>query len=138
MGRGTDENGEMSPEEWANSSAFEAQLLGSGIIDWVSTALLDIRGALENPHNPPELGDCYVISAAQWILYAGKELFSDRRQPRDAKDQSLRTGTLFPGPPGVSLERWQFWKKRFGELGAQLGNEAKKEAEAAIIAMEAI
>jgi len=56
-------------------------------------------------------------------------------QPRDAEDQSLRVGTLFPGPPGASLERWRLWKKRFGELGGQLGHEAK-EAGAVMEAIE--
>jgi len=141
VGRGSRPFGPMSTEEWPSFHAFNARLLGSGLDALERPAVFAIwafRDALEEPHDPPGLGDCYVITAAQWILYAGKALFSDRTQPRDAKDRALNGGSLFRRPPGMSLGRWHFWRSRFRKLSSQLGDKARQEAERSVAVMEDI
>ena len=65
---------------------------------------------------PPKELDLAVAFAALWLQYAGTEMY------RKIDDAKVITG---PGPtwemPGVSTQRWAYWKFRLGEI-AEDGN----------------
>lgn len=74
----------------------------------------------------------YIPAAAPWILIAGPNiwLFSKRNDGATGDNVTQRWiggddggELLWVGSEGFSLERWGFWKKRFGEIS---GIEAKK------------
>lgn len=50
-----------------------------------------------------------VPPAATWVLIAGKKIY-----------ELCRTGKLEKGR-GFSLDRWAWWKMRFGDIGSNLG-----------------
>ncbi len=87
--------------------------------------------ALELPLDTPERfqqTEIYVPPAAQWILIAGRNIHRCCRTRQDNTGdlviqcwKGAYGGTLlWTGEEGFSIERWEFWKQRFGEI-AQLG-----------------
>jgi len=64
----------------------------------------------------------YIPAAATWIRHAGDTI---RKLCVDI-ERGATCGTLEPGctwewkgENGFSIERWQFWKRKFGELAAE-------------------
>lgn len=47
-----------------------------------------------------------VPVAAQWILFAGNEIYNCKEVTNG------QSGALWKGPPGFSTARWDFWKTR--------------------------
>ena len=45
----------------------------------------------------------------------------------DMEKRMLKGGSLFKGEPGLSDERWAFWKQRFQELGGQVEDQELKQ-----------
>ena len=73
----------------------------------------------------PQL-DVYVPLAGMWILLCGNVIFAHCRNlvTPDYKD----AGKNWKGANGFSIERWIFWKKRFGEIkGHDQASEKTKE-----------
>lgn len=77
--------------------------------------------------------EMYVPAAAQWILLAGECIwgFCKERAGNDGSmvDQRWIGGydggdLVWKGEEGYGVERWAFWKKRFGEIGNLEGTEA--------------
>lgn len=74
----------------------------------------------------------YVPAASQWILKAGAtvERFCRERANNDGEMGVKRWiggddggDSMWDGEEGFSVERWAFWKKRFGEMGRLEGAE---------------
>lgn len=88
--------------------------------------------------------DCDVAAAAEWIIHGGDSLFDeisetrfelamDDRNGEEGNEgthqrQQTPVGPLYKGKAGCSLDRWRFWKQRFGEVGKLLGAEVKGSA----------
>lgn len=112
-------------EGWKNLNKFTALLTATGIksLDYSLYALWQMRNALEedkfeHPENEDWL-NLEVSAAAQWIFFAGEELF------RFSEEDSLRGcekhnnapgGRRWKGSHGYSLERWALWTARFREI----------------------
>lgn len=87
-------------------------------------ALCGITSGIEAGYQTPEDyrdGAIYIPSAATWFLIAGKKIYelcksnyrrkdSSRYLAKEKKDYQWR------GDNGYCLERWAFWRKRFGEI----------------------
>lgn len=91
---------------------------------------------------PPEVYrsslNCAVAAAAEWIIYSGCFIFERLTElGTDGKDRERRgegdecsrvsIGPLFKGKAGLTMERWNFWKQRFGELRKLLDAQVKKK-----------
>ncbi|KAF8906980.1 hypothetical protein CPB84DRAFT_1744776 [Gymnopilus junonius] len=123
-----------------NFVAFAARLTKSNLADRAHHhAIQDFREALEEEPDPraraylqqgPRL-DTYVPLAAAWTLFAGGIVFAHCRvsgsgDNTDVRDRTSRDGGKnWKGANGFSVERWNFWKKRFGEIKGH--NQASEE-----------
>ena len=147
--------------QWLNLNSFIARLwtsVGSGTdatIEFEFYAGVALRSALEgysdftgtarreeDRKNDGAL-DCDVAVAAEWIDQAGSVIYAashgkDGGEP--APEDKACPGTLYHGPQNFCDERWQFWKKRFGEISTEEGVSEKSKSRAleAKLAMEKI
>lgn len=118
-------------DEWW-SQATPHQNITSFAARWLKTrrhmhwyVVGSLSQAIEaNPETPEELEHTlmYVPPATIWIMLAGKTILQlckdnyHRSHPR-----SVHNSDLWKGDLGFSVERWIFWKKRFGEIAALKG-----------------
>ncbi|RLL96285.1 hypothetical protein CFD26_106374 [Aspergillus turcosus] len=102
--------------EWINLQAFAARLMSKCDPSLSLFAVWSLRSGLEEELSDKEL-DGEVAAAAMWMVYGGETLFSqlaDAVQDEE-KERMMKPGTLYSGQGQLCLERWQFWKRRFGE-----------------------
>lgn len=69
--------------------------------------------------------ECRVWVASEWIIHCAGPIFQDmnsKEEPDESTARSLRTGPLCNDKQPLSVERWEFWKKRFSELAADAGS----------------
>lgn len=64
--------------------------------------------------------DLEVSAAAQWIFYAGKEMFLFEHEYPSGGNKGARGkgGPRWPGKHGFCRERWDLWKVSFLEISA--------------------
>ncbi len=105
-------------------------------------AIWTMRSALETPAYKDL--DAFIPAAAAWITVLGSEMYSwDREFPYgDKHGDPGKGGELWEGQYGPCRERWQFWRRRFGDLSMsdRLTNDLRgiaKDAEAQMAAIEA-
>ncbi|KAK3344875.1 hypothetical protein B0H65DRAFT_464783 [Neurospora tetraspora] len=129
-------------ERWCNLNAFVATLLSTGAINWRELPIWELRDGLEESLEElsQEGKDTRVVVATLWIKHAGKFIWehSLAGKPEDLDEtdsRMLRAGELYQGQPGYSRDRWDFWKKRLGELRSQVSNLRSSAIEEAIGAM---
>ncbi|PLN85829.1 hypothetical protein BDW42DRAFT_190591 [Aspergillus taichungensis] len=132
-----------SPEEtrteWVNLNSFAARLLASLSVTWVNFAVWTMRDALENRGDDKDISTMHVDAATEWVLHAGKELVGCATSTNQNEERALAGGKLYHGPAKMCAERWDFWKKRFGEVAEAPGDDrVKAKAKKAQEAMEAI
>lgn len=60
--------------------------------------------------------DCLVPIAAQWILIAGRQIFSRIDDPRLMRVSTSVGEQLWKEDKALSLERWKLWRGRFGDI----------------------
>ncbi|KAI5809201.1 hypothetical protein BZA77DRAFT_391816 [Pyronema omphalodes] len=142
----------IGPEDgdrWVNFNAFCARLTRDGTCDRSSHAIWDLREALEEDLDQGEdaceeekYPDVRISVAANWITIAGDVLYRHSSDCGKGGELGVASqGKLYSGQAGFSLERWAFWKERFGVVKAS-GNitdgtkQAAEEAEAAMINIE--
>ena len=114
-----------------------AKLQKSGKDDgWNSYGFVVIRDALECGYvQPPlvqvnrniplhgEILNATVPPAAQWICHAGdslhaycKDTLESSVESRKEDSRMVECGELYKGSRDVDLNRWRFWKRRFGDI----------------------
>ncbi|GES64670.1 hypothetical protein ATEIFO6365_0009015900 [Aspergillus terreus] len=106
---------EEATAAWVSLNAFAARLFTLDSISWPNFAVWTLRSALEE-ELPGRKLECDVKAAAQWIVRCGSTIF--RHTATAIETKSFRGGSLYNGPPCISMERWTFWKQRFGEISA--------------------
>jgi hypothetical protein len=92
-------------------------------------AVWSLRSGLEEELSDKEL-DGEVAAAAMWMVYGGETLFSQLADAvqDEQKERMMKPGTLYSGQGQLCSERWQFWKRRFGEMSEEIQvNEETKE-----------
>ena len=109
----------------SNFVAFSARLTQSGIADRAEHfSIHDFREAFEvEPdkrakayHKQGPRLDVYVPLAVIWIFLCGNVIFGHCRNPGTHNQSYNDAGKNWKGGNGFSVERWNFWKKRFGEI----------------------
>ena len=112
-----------------NYIAFAARLTQHGLADRSLYYFInDVWAALEEEPDKRAKAyrkqgpgfDVYVPLAGIWILLCGNVIFGHCRGPgtplRLAGYEWGKGGKNWKGESGFSIERWIFWKKRFGEI----------------------
>lgn len=114
--------------EWTSLNTFAALLLGNNVQDWNNFAIWELRGALEEDASSNADRDGQLWASSEWILHAGDVLRAKKGMGEldPMEKRMLKGGSKFEGEPGLSDERWQFWRTRFAELGEQVEDEALK------------
>lgn len=84
-------------------------------------AIEALRDALEEVSFACELLSCNVSAASEWIIRCGQQLYKklldEQQLPIEKRMNKGRScGSLYHGPPCLSRERWQFWKRGFSEV----------------------
>lgn len=129
---------------WVNFHAFAARLMAAGVIDLTTHALWMMRDALEEELEAgSKEANREVLTAAVWIEYAGSILFEKvlwNPSPTlgEEDERLLRAGPRYKGGPGLSSDRWLFWKNRLEEVAEkkEVTDDAKDAAIRAAKLME--
>ncbi|KAI9934108.1 hypothetical protein AWENTII_000474 [Aspergillus wentii] len=123
--------------EWINLNSFAARLLRHPAVSWTIFAVWGLFPALEIPSEGPKL-DCDVIAAAEWIIHSGDVLLKQINQDRGVRSyfEKVGAGSLYQREDTLNTGRWQFWKRRFGEIKEQVSEDGKIAAQRAIDRME--
>ena len=73
--------------------------------------------------------ECRLWVASEWIIHCARLIFQDLASEEELDEhaaRSLRTGSLCDQIPPMSVERWDYWKKRFSELSTVLRKRMNK------------
>lgn len=112
----------QTPDEWLNLNSFNARLFGSGITRWRNFPIWQLREGLEDVFGPDSHeNDCKIAVASEWIIQAGPKLLRETLLNDDMDEAEKRAYSgleLWTGLPGLSTERWGFWKRRLAEVKA--------------------
>jgi uncharacterized protein DUF3632 len=88
-------------------------------------AIEALRDALEEVSFACELLSCNVSAASEWIIRCGKQLYKKLLDEQQLPIE-WSCGPLYHGPPYLSRERWQFWKRGFSEVTDEVDEAAVK------------
>ncbi|KAI9774142.1 MAG: hypothetical protein M1840_005235 [Geoglossum simile] len=104
--------------EWRNLNSFASRCLAK-FASWGTFALWQLRDALEEEQDFTSgraAAECNILAASEWVNRSGWVLFHLAHH-NSKVGSSVTSGSLYRGKPGLSRKRWDFWGKRFGELG---------------------
>jgi hypothetical protein len=127
---------------WLSVNSFAARLVGSSTEDWTNFAIWSLRDALEQDGASAAAQDGAVAVAHEWIVHAGKVLLEKSRSGGELSkvdQKALAAGKLFGGEPGLTVQRWNFWKQRLETLAkGDGGADAKARAQTAVDTMKTL
>ncbi|KAL6234503.1 hypothetical protein BDW75DRAFT_212083 [Aspergillus navahoensis] len=112
-----------------NTSKFAALLMATDEPVFASYswfALITLRSALETPTEqmrPAEPLEAWIPAAASWIETLGVEIYKWDEEFESGPKVGARGkgGPLWDGKHGFCKERWELWRKRFGEISRMEG-----------------
>lgn len=111
--------------KWEYLNSFVARLTEAGFAPWLNFPIWQLRMTLEEPPVKGPAMACRLRVATEWVIHCANAIF-DEINSKEELDESLartlRTGPLYEGKTPLSIERWDFWKKRFSEIGGDLGD----------------
>ncbi|KAL5050571.1 hypothetical protein BDW71DRAFT_172743 [Aspergillus fruticulosus] len=132
-----------------NTSKFAALLMATEEPVFASyswCALITLRSALETPTEqmrPAEPLEAWIPAAAAWIETLGVEIYKWDEEFESGPKVGARGkgGPLWDGKHGFCKERWELWRRRFGEVSrmeGELAEEVRKIAQDAETVMKEI
>ncbi len=135
-------------EQWTRCNAFVARLATKQCkaLDYEAYAVHTMRAALEEELHADELW-MNVPGAVVWIFYAGDFILKSQREWGPAPEGGVpghqgvaHGGTLWLGKTAFCIERWNFWRERFGAIVERedVDNDTRSWAERAKRKMEEI
>ncbi|KAI1415616.1 hypothetical protein F5Y13DRAFT_187109 [Hypoxylon sp. FL1857] len=105
---------------WVNFNSFCARRYGSYDDDLGIDALRELRSGLEIPIDSDPKGgpiaDTRIRVAIVWIAESAPRLLRESCLSTYSGNHECLTGPLTVSKGGFNLERWSFWKRRFGEI----------------------
>ena len=107
-----------------NQASFFARLSSLGVRQWDIFPIWMLRDALEEPTTKGPQMESRLWVATEWVIKCADvilEFISVERQLDPAMARALRGGKLCEDMEPASLERWAFWKGRFGKLAGDVG-----------------
>lgn len=132
---------DLYASRWQNINGLLAHFTNHDVCTSDSEALVCISEALEEHRReePVTPINHRVPAAAVWFALCPSVIY-EACQQQECADCEV-SGALWKGDPqlGYSIARWEFWKKRFGELAdhSDATQETKDACMMAIKAMEA-
>ncbi|PYH92665.1 hypothetical protein BO71DRAFT_383082 [Aspergillus ellipticus CBS 707.79] len=105
--------------KWIRLNSFTARLSDAGFLKNSLFGLWSILLALEDTGLSRSGLECSVAAAAEWIVHAQRVLLENgaRMDATGEEDRPMLAGRLCDGPSRFSSHRWEFWRRRFGEVG---------------------
>ncbi|KAM5376400.1 hypothetical protein ACJZ2D_005454 [Fusarium nematophilum] len=104
-------------DKWKNFNSFLARLSSPEFAPWLSFPVWELQEALEEPlSREGPLTNCRVWVASRWIIRSGGILLKVMRD--ESRTAVSGPGKLCNDTSPRSIERWEFWMKRFFEIGA--------------------
>ncbi|KAI1118585.1 hypothetical protein F5Y14DRAFT_462542 [Nemania sp. NC0429] len=122
---------------WKNQNSFAARLTSASFHPGLIFPIGQLRTALEAPTAKGPIQECRLWVACEWIIHCAGVIYNDMVTEQNP-DSAFKTGSLCrPGMPHFGTERWEFWKKRFGEISKdaknlKLGNSMVERISAAV------
>ncbi|KAI1079784.1 hypothetical protein F5B20DRAFT_542408 [Whalleya microplaca] len=105
--------------KWKNLNSFVARLTSTDFAPWMNLPIWQLRTALEEPPERGSTMECRVWAASEWLIQCANVIL-DEMDSKEELDEStaraIKTGPLFDGNPPLSVERWEFWRKRLSEI----------------------
>lgn len=124
-------------------NSFQAHLARNQACPRLSYGLYILRLTLEEefgfqqkPLQSP-VWDFYIPVAVEWIVVCGRELFDAKQS---IAGDGWKPGRLWKGRPGLSKERWAFWKERLDVVAkdVRVREETSRYARGARVIMDEI
>ncbi|KAI3327721.1 hypothetical protein HD806DRAFT_332679 [Xylariaceae sp. AK1471] len=107
---------------WKNQNSFAARLTSPSFFPWLVLPIWQLRTALEEPPARGSVQECRVWVACEWILHCAETIYQNMNSGH-GPDTAFSTGSLCGDDiPHFGIGRWNFWKKRFGEISADAEN----------------
>ncbi|KAE8386440.1 hypothetical protein BDV23DRAFT_187249 [Aspergillus alliaceus] len=132
--------------KWVTYQAFTARLIASSLVGAYGWVLFHTVDALEKPVNPEKLTarqDVDIAAAAQYFIYAANDILHHPLGSNGYDENNVNVlwqegNEFWEGEQGFTVERWEFWKKRFGQVRdlEQLRDGTREAARRAEVGME--
>ncbi|KAJ8125599.1 hypothetical protein O1611_g8039 [Lasiodiplodia mahajangana] len=106
---------------WQNQNSFVARLTSASLTTGQRFPIWQLRAALEEPPTRGRAQECRLWVACEWIIRCDGFIYQCMNSGW-SDEQSFQTGSLCDGFPHFSINRWNFWKKRFAEMSADAEN----------------
>ena len=117
--------------KWKNLNSFVARLTRTDFSPWLNLPIWVLREALEEtPVKGPEM-ECRIWVVSEWIIHAANSLFeymSVEDELDESSTRALATSHLCSNVKPLSIERWEFWKRRLSELAVDVGTQGLDSA----------
>lgn len=137
----SDNDQKLSLDEWTSLNSFAARVFRDVQSSFRTFGIWELRSGLEGDAAEDDQGkplpqasvDTRVRVAAEWIIRAGDKLWRDSllgvwAEKTAETGRAYDGGKLIPATRGLNLERWGFWKRRFGEVREDVQEEAARDA----------
>ena len=108
--------------QWKNFNSFIARLTSTGFAPWMNLPIWQLREALEEPPDAGPAMSCRMWVASEWIIHCASPIFQyldSKEKLSEGSARAIRTGSLYSDKPPLSVERWNFWKKRLSEIASE-------------------
>jgi len=138
------EHDEDSSEEfakWKNLNSFIARFMSNQAAIWLNLPVWQLRAALEEQQGKDSrpATECRLWVASEWIIQCAGPIFKEMNSKAELDEYEARvhrTGSLCGSEP-LSIERWEFWRKRFSELVAGVDSTVAAHVSDALQSMDA-
>lgn len=104
------------PDQFINICRIYALCAREHMADTLAYAVILFRGVLEQKKMPDAV-DTRLRALLAWVEIAGNQLYNNG-DPRLESSPLCRSGEKWNGRPGLSKERWCFWKERLHAISS--------------------
>lgn len=114
-----DDHSSEDIEAWKRFNSFASRLISHDFQSWIVLAYWEIAGGLETVPQDTTGFECKIWVATEWLIQCGTILFKDlsSTEELDARElASIKPGPLCQDISPHSVQRWDFWQSRLGEL----------------------
>ncbi|KAK4142477.1 uncharacterized protein C8A04DRAFT_29926 [Dichotomopilus funicola] len=136
-----EDSSEEELAKWKNLNSFIARFMTNQTVIWLHLPVWQLRKALEWPlDDSKDITECQLWVASEWLIHCAGPIFKEMSSnppdldPSDAG--SFRTGPLCDAEP-LSVERWQFWRKRLSDVATDVSAGVAGHANEALRSMDA-
>ncbi|OJJ05867.1 hypothetical protein ASPVEDRAFT_45326 [Aspergillus versicolor CBS 583.65] len=115
---------DCEPEDisaWKRFNSFACQLLTRGFAQWTVIPYWEIRFGLETAPEDAVEFEVKLWVATEWLIKGAPFMYREMTSTRpldEEEKRNTRAGPLCKDLPGVSLERWAFWRSRLSEIAS--------------------